>query len=164
MTPFRGCRCLQDEAEVVSRRKMPGTVLLHDKGEILGVVIRIVGQDVEHHPEEELVQFILGDGELPASGEEIFVAICLRIDCGERLGEHLLSRAAVETHRQEMTDAFHLDQAGGHHRDSGPGGQVIEVGGAIPTGKFNGEDAALPSNHHACRFCGQGFLSPEGLQ
>ena len=164
VTPFRGCRCLQDEAEVVSRRKMPGTILLHDEGEILGVVIRIVGQDVEHHPEEELVQFILGDGELPAGGEEILVAICLRIDSGKCLGEHLLTGTAVKPLCQEMADTFHLDQAGRHHRNSGPGGQVIEVGGAIPTGKFNGEDAALPSNHHACRFCGQGFLSPEGLQ
>ena len=48
---------------------MPGTVLLHDEGEVLGVVICIVGEDVEHHPEEELVQFILGDGELPAGGK-----------------------------------------------------------------------------------------------
>ena len=112
MTLFRGCRCLQDEAEVVSRREVPGTILLHYEGEILGVVICIVGEDVEHHPEEELVQFILGDGELPAGGEEILVAICLRIDSGKCLGEHLLTGTAVKPLCQEMADTFHLDQAG----------------------------------------------------
>ena len=125
MTLFRGCRCLQDEAEVVSWRKVPGTVLLHDEGEVLGVVVRVVGEDVEHHSQIKFVQFILRDGELPTGGKEIFIAICFGIDCGERLGEHLLTGTAVKPLCQEMADTFHLDQAGRHHRDSGPGGQVI---------------------------------------
>ena len=125
VTLFRGCRCFQDEAEVVSRREEPGTILLHDKGEVLGVVICVVGEDVEHHSQIKFVQFILGDGELPAGGEEILIAVCLRIDGGERLGEHLLTGTAVKPLCQEVADTFHLDQAGGHHRDSGPGGQVV---------------------------------------
>lgn len=56
---------------------MPGAVLLHDEGEVLGVVVRVVGKDVEHHSQVKLVQLILGDGDLPAGGEEILVAICL---------------------------------------------------------------------------------------
>lgn len=50
MTFLRSCGRLQDEAEVISRRKMPGTVLLHDEGEVLGVVVRVVGKDIEDHP------------------------------------------------------------------------------------------------------------------
>ena len=109
MTLFRGCRCLQDEAEVVSRREVPGTILLHDKGEVLGVVICVVGEDVEHHSQIKFVQFILGDGELPAGGKQILVAIGLRIDSGKCLGEHLLTGTAVKPLCQEMADTFHLD-------------------------------------------------------
>ena len=50
MTFLRSCGRLQDEAEVISRREVPGTVLLHDEGEVLGMVVRVVGKDIEDHP------------------------------------------------------------------------------------------------------------------
>ena len=34
-------------------------------------------------------------------------------------------RAIRSALSQEMTDAFHLNQTGGHHRDPGPGGKVV---------------------------------------
>ena len=67
--------------------------------EVFGVVVRVVGEDVEHHPQIQFVQFILGDGELPASREEILIAICLWIHGGERLGEHLFTGTTVKTLR-----------------------------------------------------------------
>lgn len=109
--PLGGSGSLQDEAEVISRGDVPGSVFLHDEGEVLGMVIRVVGENVEHHPQVELVQLVLGNGELPAGGKEILVAACLRIDGGKCLGEDLLPGAAVEAFGKEMVDALHGNQA-----------------------------------------------------
>ena len=65
--PFlRNYRRFQNETQIVCGRNMPRAILFHDEREVLGVVIRVVGEDIEHHPQVEFVQFFLWNGKLPA--------------------------------------------------------------------------------------------------
>ena len=148
----RGGR-LQYETEIVCGGDMPGSVLLHDEGEILGVVVRVVGQDIENHTQEELVHLDLRDGKQPAGGKEVFVVVGLGVDGGERLREDFLPGVTVETLSQKVTGPIHIDQSGGHHRDAGPGGQVVprllDLGEAELRG-VEFEDIILPVASGGC--------------
>src|SRR5687768_17282797 len=42
------------EAEVVCRRQPPISLVVHDEGEVLRMIIAVVGDDVEDHPSKHL--------------------------------------------------------------------------------------------------------------
>ena len=66
---------------------MPFAVLRHQEGEVLLVVVGVVGENVEHSPAEKFINLWLRNLQLTTGAEELLVTVCVGIDGYQGLHE-----------------------------------------------------------------------------
>ena len=89
---------------------MPIPVLLHDKREILIVIVKVVTKEVEHGLPVQLHQLFIGYTQLPCHTEQIFIGVGLRSQRRKRLGVDFISVNSVETLRQEIRSTVNVHE------------------------------------------------------
>ena len=87
---------------VVGRRQPPTAILIHDKREVLIMVIGVVGQNVEYHPTEHLLAVGFRQMQLTTNGYQLLIAVSIRTNGSQRLGINLPLTVTIETLGDKM--------------------------------------------------------------
>lgn len=66
---------VEDIGLVVGRGQSPMALLVHQKREVLVVVVRVVGKDIEHHSAEDLLLVALRQSHLATDRQQLLVAV-----------------------------------------------------------------------------------------
>ena len=83
-------------------------MLIHQEGEVLVVVVRVVGQDVEDHAAEHLFTFGFRQPHLAAHPQQPLVAVGFRVERRQGLHVQLLVVFAVKTSGDKMVLALNV--------------------------------------------------------
>ena len=85
-----------DERYIVGRRKMPLSIPVHQKGEVLIMIICVVDKYIESCSTKQFIDFRLGNREFTGSTEKILVAIGVKVYRRKSLREDFLAVPTVE--------------------------------------------------------------------
>ena len=106
------------------------SVLVHQEGEVLGVVVMIACNDVEHHTAIQLLEVLVVQSQPTQHAKQFLVGVAhvsVKMgDAGCRLHVNLLARrCAVETARHEVIAIAFGQQATFRHCDTASGRHLV---------------------------------------
>ena len=70
---------IEDISHIVCRRKLPLTTFVHQKREVLVVIISIVGKNIEYHSAKDFLLGAFRQAHLATNHQQLFIAVGIRI-------------------------------------------------------------------------------------